>query len=79
MSKIRNRRYYSGYNKSRWLSAKRTRLYYERGGICECCKKAMPLHLLQLHHIVPKSKLGRDIDSNVELLCKACHRKFHDD
>ena len=78
MSRTRNRRFFSGFKKSDWWRQKRIRLFFERGGVCNRCKKAVPLNILELHHIVPKSKLGRDIDSNVELLCKSCHKKIHD-
>ena len=78
MSRSRTRRYYSGYKKSLWWSQKRERLYKERGGTCEICKEHKSILQLTLHHIVPKSKGGRDIDANLILLCAGCHSEKHE-
>ena len=78
MSITRNRRYYSGFKKSLWWSQKRERLYKERGGICERCREKKSIIQLTLHHIVPKSMGGRDIDANLILLCAGCHSEKHE-
>ena len=77
MSKTRDRRYYSGFKKSMWWQGKRERLYVERGGICQDCKEKKNIGELTLHHIVPRSKRGRDVDANLILLCAPCHEKRH--
>jgi len=77
MGKQRNRRYYSGYKKSEWWRGKRRRLYYDRKGICGDCGNKFPLESLELYHIVPRSKGGRDVDGNLKLLCAECHEKYH--
>lgn len=77
LNQSRSRRYYSGFKKSVWWAQKRARLYTERGGICgQCAVKTDTLHLT-LHHIVPKSKGGRDVDANLILLCARCHGEKH--
>jgi 5-methylcytosine-specific restriction endonuclease McrA len=77
MSKTRTRRFYSGFWKSQWWMEKRRRLYFEREGVCEECKQSFPLEALELHHIVPRSEGGRDVDGNLRLLCGRCHEGRH--
>jgi 5-methylcytosine-specific restriction endonuclease McrA len=77
MSKTRARRYYSGFKKSKWWREKRRRLYFERGGVCEACGLKFPLEDLELHHVVPRSNGGRDVDGNLRLLCGECHEGRH--
>ena len=79
MSKCRDRRYYSGFKKSMWWHDKRDRLYWERGGICEGCNEKKDISDLTVHHIVPRSKRGRDVDANIILLCDCCHADRHKD
>jgi 5-methylcytosine-specific restriction endonuclease McrA len=77
MSKQRTRRYYSGYKKSKWWREKRRRLYFERKGVCEDCGRMLTLEALELHHVVPRSEGGRDVDGNLRLLCGGCHGGRH--
>lgn len=54
--------------------------YKERKGYrCEECGKQFPPNTkwLHVHHIVPLSKGGSSDDSNLKLLCYACHAKHH--
>ena len=75
MSISRNRKFYSGFNKSVWWTQKRERLYRERSGTCQICNEKKSIRDLTLHHIIPKSIGGRDIDVNLMLICVSCHRK----
>ena len=44
--------------------------------LCEDCSAEKATHL---HHIVPRSHGGPDLDeSNLVALCSACHRKRHE-
>ena len=79
VSHKRNKRYYSGFNLSEWWREKRRRLYAERGRRCEGCAEPMDLQELSLHHIVPRSKSGRDVDANLILLCYRCHEVSDED
>ena len=53
-------------------------------GICQDCKKMAPFKnrktgepYLEIHHIIPLSKGGKDSIDNVIALCPNCHRKRH--
>jgi len=53
-------------------------------GICQDCQKMAPFKnkktgepYLEIHHIVPLSKGGKDCIDNVIALCPNCHRKRH--
>jgi 5-methylcytosine-specific restriction endonuclease McrA len=56
-----------------WRACK-ARVTKRDGKRCRVCGKAGAEH----HHVLPRSLGGRDIDSNVVLLCKLCHRYRHD-
>ena len=50
--------------------------YKEQQGICNGpCKRPLPPDLLEIDHIYPRSKGGRDIDDNLQLLCPPCNRR----
>ena len=78
MSRQRSRRYFSGYHKGQWWREKRFRLFQERGGVCGDCGGTLTLDAAELHHILPRSEGGRDVDANLILLCSQCHRGRHD-
>lgn len=41
-----------------------------RGSICEWCGS---LNNLDLHHIIARKDKGKDVESNLQLLCRTCH------
>jgi hypothetical protein len=43
--------------------------------ICNTCGKET--EKLSIHHILPKSLGGRDIDTNIVKICNTCHTKIH--
>lgn len=49
------------------------KLYGECGGRCRGCNEHLQMHLLQIDHILPRSKGGQDIESNLQLLCGSCN------
>ena len=51
------------------------RIVLERDGWrCQICGSA---ENLQVHHIVPRSRLGGDIETNLITLCVKCHATQH--
>lgn len=64
--------------KEKFLFAeKKTRIYIERGGVCEACFKAIPIQEAQLAHKLPQTKYnlkqyGKDYihhPFNISLVC----------
>ena len=49
-------------------------LFHKQDGKCAACKDPRPIQKLETDHIMPKSKGGQDIDSNLQLLCGWCNR-----
>ena len=43
----------------------------------ECGSQGSKKNRLEYHHIVYRSNGGSDSRSNLQILCKRCHRKFH--
>ena len=41
-----------------------------RGALCEWCGG---LNNLDLHHIIARKDKGKDVESNLQLLCRTCH------
>ena len=42
--------------------------------ICPLCKREVPEHLIEDHHLIPKSKKGKD---TIEMCCM-CHDQIHE-
>ena len=43
--------------------------------ICNTC--GVETDKLTIHHVLPKSLGGRDIDTNIVKICTTCHNKIH--
>ncbi|MCQ3814208.1 MAG: HNH endonuclease [Acidimicrobiia bacterium] len=50
-------------------------LYRQQDGKCvgKCGEREFPIDIFEVDHIVPRSKGGADIDSNLQLLCPTCN------
>lgn len=57
----------------RW-QALRERLIAERDNACASCAVVKPARDLQLHHKT-YDRLGRELASDLEVLCKMCHEE----
>ena len=44
-------------------------------GVCRCCRSASNI---ERHHLIPRSLQGPTTTRNVLLLCRECHRAWHD-
>jgi ATP-dependent DNA helicase RecQ len=44
------------------------------GWRCQSCGSCAGL---EVHHIMPRSRLGHDAEENLITLCWECHRKIH--
>jgi len=45
------------------------------GIICKRCGRSFPIDIMEVDHIVPVSKGGKDNPANLRLLCPTCNRK----
>jgi len=54
----------------------------EKRKVCSICGKASTRkyrkYPLEFHHTIPVNTGGSHIDSNLELICKSCHKKEHE-
>lgn len=41
--------------------------------MCPICERHIPDYLMTKHHLIPRSKGGKDI----EFICLACHNQIH--
>lgn len=48
-------------------------LYANQGKRCAGCDYELPLHVLSIDHILPRSKGGMDVIGNLQLLCHWCN------
>ena len=48
-------------------------LYESQGRKCVGCEYELPLHVLTVDHITPRSKGGLDAVGNIQLLCHSCN------
>ncbi len=52
----------------------RHRLYGEQEGICIGCNTHFPFRVMDVDHILPRSRGGTDHMDNLQLLCSGCNR-----
>ena len=52
----------------------RHRLYGEQEGICAGCETHFPFRVMDVDHILPRSRGGTDALENLQLLCSGCNR-----
>ena len=52
----------------------RHRLYGEQEGVCNGCDTHFPFRVMDVDHIMPRSKGGTDHQDNLQLLCSGCNR-----
>ena len=52
----------------------RHRLYGEQEGVCNGCDTHLPFRVMDVDHILPRSKGGTDHSDNLQLLCSGCNR-----
>lgn len=60
------------YGRKKMTNTRRERLFNLLGRTCSICNTTDGL--LELDHIIPLSLSGLDIDENIQVLCKVCHR-----
>ncbi len=52
----------------------RHRLYGEQEGVCVGCDTHFPFRVMDVDHILPRSKGGTDHADNLQMLCSGCNR-----
>ena len=52
----------------------RHRLYGEQEGVCVGCETHFPFRVMDVDHILPRSRGGTDHVDNLQLLCSGCNR-----
>ena len=52
----------------------RHRLYGEQEGVCIGCETHFPFRVMDVDHILPRSRGGTDHPDNLQLLCSGCNR-----
>ena len=52
----------------------RHRLYGEQEGVCAGCDTHFPFRVMDVDHILPRSRGGTDHPYNLQLLCSGCNR-----
>ena len=52
----------------------RHRLYGEQEGVCPGCETHFPFRVMDVDHMLPRSKGGTDHPDNLQLLCSGCNR-----
>lgn len=52
----------------------RERAYLKQKGICPICGEHFTLKQMEADHIIPWSKGGKTVDSNLQMLCKKCNK-----
>lgn len=49
-------------------------LYTEQNGVCKLCLEQYDSHVMEMDHIVARSKGGKDNRENLQLLCTRCNK-----
>jgi hypothetical protein len=52
----------------------RYRVHAKQRGVCPICGETFELRDMEADHIIPWSKGGKTVESNCQMLCKACNR-----
>ena len=52
----------------------RHRLYGEQEGVCVGCRTHFPFRVMEVDHVLPRSRGGTDHADNLQLLCSGCNR-----
>ena len=52
----------------------RHRLYGEQEGVCPGCETHFPFRVMDVDHMLPRSRGGTDHPDNLQLLCSGCNR-----
>ena len=52
----------------------RHRLYGEQEGVCAGCSTHFPFRVMDVDHMLPRSRGGTDAPDNLQLLCSGCNR-----
>jgi len=52
----------------------RHRLFGEQEGVCAGCNVSFPFPVMEVDHILPRSRGGTDHADNLQLLCSGCNR-----
>ncbi len=52
----------------------RHRLYGQQEGVCAGCETHFPFRVMDVDHILPRSRGGTDHADNLQLLCSGCNR-----
>ena len=52
----------------------RHRLYGEQEGVCVGCETHFPFRVMDVDHMLPRSRGGTDHPDNLQLLCSGCNR-----
>jgi len=72
---ISGKEYQNGEQKGFWNV--REYVLYRDGHTCQACKGRSRDTVLEVHHIIPRSKRGTDRPDNLITLCHTCHEKLH--
>ena len=54
-------------------SSQKQWLYANQGQRCAGCRYELPLHVLTIDHITPRSRGGLDAEGNLQLMCHTCN------
>jgi len=68
---------YQAFLRSKPWKEFRAKIIRKRGQKCQACGLKTPLRTLHLHHADYSRFGGRELEKDVYLLCKHCHRLVH--